>query len=188
MKSNILSIIQENRKTMLDLVSEADKINKLGIIACKAYRKGGKLVFFGNGGSASDAQHLATEMVCRFKKNRKSLPALALTVNTSMLTATANDFSFDRIFSRQVESLVTPKDVVIGISTSGGSPNVLLGLKEAARIGAYTVGLTGKNDTKLHKRTDLCIRIPSADTARIQEGHILVGHILCELIENSLFK
>ncbi|MFH1379092.1 MAG: SIS domain-containing protein [bacterium] len=187
MKNTILRIINENRKTMLDLAGEADKISKLGKIACAAYRKGGKLVFFGNGGSASDAQHLATEMVCRFKKNRKSLPALALTVNTSLLTATANDFSFDRIFSRQVESLVTPKDVVIGISTSGSSPNVLSGIKEARKIGAYTAGLTGSKDTKLHKRTNLCIRIPSTDTARIQEGHILVGHILCELIEDALF-
>lgn len=186
MKKKIAGIIEHNRKTVLGLINEIDTIKQFAAAACAAYRKGGKLVFFGNGGSAADAQHLATEMVCRFKKNRKSLPALSLTTNASMLTAVGNDFSFDRIFARQIESLVTKKDVVVGISTSGNSANVLCGIKEASRIGAYTVGLSSSKDTKLKKLVDLSIRVPSTDTPRIQECHILIGHILCELVEDAL--
>lgn len=187
MKKKILKIIDDNRQVTLNLASEVDRIQKLASWACNTFRRGGKLVFFGNGGSAADAQHLATEMVCRFMKNRRSLPALSLTTNTSLLTATGNDFSFDTIFSRQVESLVTAKDMVIGISTSGASPNVLNGIREARKKGAKTAGFSSIKDTKLWRMTDVCIRIPSTHTARIQEGHILVGHIMCQLIEETLF-
>lgn len=187
MKDTIRRILKEHLQVIQGLNTEIDRIQQLGVMVCRAYRAGGKLVLFGNGGSAADAQHLATEMVCRFMKDRRSLPALALTTNTSMLTATANDFSFDEIFSRQVESLVNPEDVVIGISTSGHSPNVLKGIKKATSRGAATVGFSSSRDRHLHKITDLCIRIKSTNTARIQEGHILVGHILCGIVEDTLF-
>jgi D-sedoheptulose 7-phosphate isomerase len=155
--------------------------------AIKAYRRGGKIVFFGNGGSAADAQHWAVELVCRYKKDRKSLAAIALTTDTSAITAIGNDFGFDGVFSRQVEGLVGPKDLVVGISTSGNSENVLQAVSAARRIGAYTVGLTGMNDTKLCRRTDLCIKVQSTETGRIQEAHGLIGHIFCEMVEEILF-
>ena len=187
MKKQIIGIIEENRKVTLDLMQEIDTIKAIAARACAVYRRGGKLVFLGNGGSAADAQHLATELVCRFMKNRRSLPAIALTTNTSLITATGNDFSFDNVFSRQIESLVSSKDMVVGISTSGSSPNVLKAIREARRKKAFTVGFSSSKDTKLWRITDACIRVRSDNTARIQEGHILVGHILCGLIEETLF-
>jgi len=151
------------------------------------YQRGNKIIFFGNGGSAADAQHLATELVVRFKKNRKSIPAVALTTNTSLLTAVGNDYSFSKIFARQVESIVNKGDLVVGISTSGNATNVIEGIKQAKRQGAYTIGLTGRTGGKLKSFVDLLFPVPSEDTARIQEAHILVGHIICDLVENTLF-
>ncbi|WP_037989193.1 SIS domain-containing protein [Tepidiphilus margaritifer] len=144
---------------------------------------GGKILLLGNGGSAADCQHIAAEIVGRYKRERRGLPAIALTTDTSILTAVGNDYGFERIFSRQVEALCTPKDVVIGLSTSGNSPNVLAAIHTAREIGAYTLGLTGANGGKLAQTCDLCLIVASNDTPRIQEAHILVGHMLCDLID-----
>jgi D-sedoheptulose 7-phosphate isomerase len=149
-------------------------------------RAGGKLLFFGNGGSAADAQHLAAEFVGRFVRERAGLPAIALTTDSSILTAVGNDYGFDRVFVRQVEALGRAGDVAIGISTSGNSPNVLEGIKAAKRQRLTTIGLSGKDGGILAKEADLTITISSTSTARIQECHIAVGHLLCELTEEAL--
>ncbi len=149
-------------------------------------RAGGKLIFFGNGGSAADAQHIAAELVARLSRTRRALAAVALTTNTSTLTAIANDNSFDEVFSRQVEAFVRPGDVLIGLSTSGNSKNVLRGLEEGNRKKALTVGWTGESGGKLPEVVELCLRIPSSDTQRIQECHITVGHILCGMVEDLI--
>ena len=165
---------------------EVEKIVRLARVVARALRRGRKVVLFGNGGSAADAQHIACELSGRFRMDRRGLPALALTVNTSSLTAIANDYGYERVFSRQVEALVEKGDVVIGISTSGESENVILGLREARRKGAFTAGLCGEGG-RMEGFCDLCIRVPSRDTPRIQEVHITIGHILCELVERELF-
>jgi D-sedoheptulose 7-phosphate isomerase len=152
-----------------------------------AYRAGKKVLVFGNGGSAADAQHFTTELVCRFQKNRAALPALALTTNTSLITATGNDFHFDDIFSRQIEAWAAKGDVVFGISTSGNSPNVLKGIEEARNRGAITIGFTGQKQAKLKDIADLCYCAPSTITARIQECHLLAIHIISALVEEELF-
>lgn len=151
-----------------------------------SYGNGGKLVLFGNGGSAGDAQHIAAELVGRFERERRALPAIALTTNTSTLTAIGNDYGYNKIFSRQVEAWVQPADVVIGISTSGNSPNVLEGIAAAKLKGAKTIGLTGEKGGKLASQTDLCLKVPSSNTARIQESHIMIGHLLCLLLEQQI--
>jgi D-sedoheptulose 7-phosphate isomerase len=152
----------------------------------QSYRNGGKLILFGNGGSAGDAQHIAAELVGRFERERRALPAIALTTNTSTLTAIGNDYSYDKIFSRQVEAWAQPADVVIGISTSGNSPNVLEGIAAAKSKGAKTIGLTGEKGGKLAFQTDLYLKVPSSNTARIQESHIMIGHLLCLLVEQQI--
>ncbi len=151
-----------------------------------SYRKGGKVVLFGNGGSAADAQHLACELVGRFMLKRQAFPAIALTTNTSILTAVANDDGYETVFSRQVEALVNEKDVAIGISTSGDSTNVIEAIKVAKTKGARTIGLTGGSGGKLAEVADLVLIVPSDSTPRIQEAHITIGHILCELVEKEL--
>ena len=151
-----------------------------------ALRRGGKILFFGNGGSAADAQHLAAELTGRFLKERRPLPGLALTVNTSSLTAIGNDYSFDLVFARQVEALGRPVDVAVGISTSGNSENVLRAIEAARTINMATIGLTGRGG-KLADAAEYGIRIPSDCTPRIQEAHILTGYILCEIVEQQLF-
>ena len=148
-----------------------------------ALRSGGKLVFFGNGGSAADAQHLAAELVVRLQAERPGLAALALTTNTSVLTAAGNDFGFERIFSRQIESLVSWQDVLIALSTSGTSPNIVKGLETGRARGAFLVALTGESGGSLTNKVDLLLNVPSADSQRIQEAHITIGHIVCSLIE-----
>jgi len=149
-----------------------------------AIRRGGKLVFFGNGGSAADAQHLAAELVVRLRAERPGLPALALTTNTSVLTAAGNDYGFERIFSRQIESLVTPHDVVVALSTSGSSPNILKAIEMGRIRGAFLVALTGETGGALTGKVDLLLDVPSRDPQRIQEAHITIGHIVCSLIEH----
>jgi D-sedoheptulose 7-phosphate isomerase len=145
---------------------------------------GGKLLVFGNGGSAADAQHLAAELVGRYRRERRALAALALTTDTSLLTAVGNDYSFEQIFARQVEALAQPGDVVLGISTSGRSPNVVAGLAAARQRQAHTLALVGPQAEA--SLADLVIRVPSQDTARIQESHAVIIHILCDLVEKSL--
>jgi len=153
----------------------------------KSLRAGGKIFFFGNGGSAADAQHLAAEFAGRYLKERRALPAMALTVNSSALTAIGNDYGFDFVFARQLEAVGKKGDVALGISTSGNSTNVLRALKTAKSISMFTVALTGWFGGRLQKVADCAIRIPSRETPRIQEAHILVGHILCEVVEQALF-
>jgi D-sedoheptulose 7-phosphate isomerase len=148
-------------------------------------RSGHKLLFFGNGGSAADAQHLATEFVVRYRKNRPALAAIALTTDTSALTAIGNDFGFDELFARQVEALCGPGDVAIGITTSGNSENVIRGLRAAKAAGAVTVAFTGEGGGRLAGQVDRSIFIPSKVTARIQEMHLMLGHVLCALLEQE---
>lgn len=156
-------------------------------LTVEALTRGRCVYFFGNGGSAADAQHIAAELQGRLRRARAALPALALTTNSSVLTAVGNDYSFADIFSRQVEGLVQPGDVVVGFTTSGASVNVLRGLRAARRRGARTVALTGANTTKIRRLADIILDVPSRDTQHIQEAHITLGHIYCELIERTLF-
>ncbi|MCB1680555.1 MAG: D-sedoheptulose 7-phosphate isomerase [Rhodospirillales bacterium] len=159
----------------------------LMIDACaRSLSAGGKILFFGNGGSAADAQHLATELTVRFVKNRAPLPALALTTDTSSLTAIGNDYGFDHLFSRQVDALGQAGDIAIGISTSGNSPNVLNGLRAARSKNIITVGLAGRNGGKMPEFCDILLTVPAEETARIQEMHITLGHMLCGALENKL--
>jgi len=189
MKKAITALITESITTKQQLLEPAqiDTLEKIAVMMINAYKNGKKTVMFGNGGSASDAQHFAAELVCRFEVNRKALPSLAFTTNTAVLTAIGNDFSYDEVFARQVEALVVPGDVVVGISTSGNSPNVLKGFQKAREIGAHTVGFTGNRECKLPEAAELCFCAPSAITGRIQECHILAIHIICRLIEQALF-
>jgi D-sedoheptulose 7-phosphate isomerase len=148
-----------------------------------ALRGGGKIVFFGNGGSAADASHLAAELVVRLRADRPGLAALALTTNPSVLTAAGNDYGFERIFSRQIESLVAAQDVLVALSTSGASPNIVRGIESGRARGAYLVGFTGETGGALAGKVDLLLNVPSQDPQRIQEAHITIGHIACSLIE-----
>lgn len=150
-------------------------------------KAGGKLVFFGNGGSASDALHLSAELVVRLRATRPGLPSLALTANPSVLTAAANDFGFEQIFARQIESLLAANDVLVALSTSGNSPNILRGVEAGRARGAYLVAFTGENGGALAPKVDLLLNVPSQDPQRIQECHITIGHIACSLIEKLLF-
>jgi D-sedoheptulose 7-phosphate isomerase len=147
---------------------------------------GGKLLLFGNGGSAADAQHIAAELVIRYKSDRAPIPAIALTTDSSALTGCGNDLGFDAVFARQIGALARTSDVVIGISTSGNSPNVLAGMSEARRRGVRTIGLTGAAGGQMPEVCDVLIRVPSQVTARIQEMHILIGHMLCKALEQRL--
>jgi D-sedoheptulose 7-phosphate isomerase len=149
-------------------------------------RAGGKLLIFGNGGSAADAQHIAAEITGRYVIDRRALPAVALTTDTSALTAIANDYGYDHVFARQIEALARPPDIALGISTSGNSPNVLRALESARSLGCRTIGLSGRDGGKMRGQCDLLIVIPSDETARIQEMHILIGHAICHHLESHL--
>jgi D-sedoheptulose 7-phosphate isomerase len=167
------SILESDIPSYLDLIAD---------ISVEQIKNGGKIMFAGNGGSAGDAQHLATELVVRFEKNRKALPAIALTTDTSLLTAVSNDLSFEHLFSRQIEALGGSSDILIAISTSGNSKNILRAVEVAKEKRILTVGFSGLGG-ELSKIVDYSIAIPSRRTSRIQEAHITVGHILCSLIE-----
>jgi D-sedoheptulose 7-phosphate isomerase len=171
----------------IKLKLDAGIIVKIANAIIETYKKGGKVLLFGNGGSAADAQHIAAELVGKYKLIRNPLPAIALTVNTSILTACANDYGYETIFAKQVQALAAKDDVVIGISTSGSSPNVLEGIKAAKEKGAITVGFTGEEGSELGKSVDICLAVPSKETPRIQESHITAGHIICFLVEKSIF-
>lgn len=174
--------IQVKEATLAD---NKDKIIAAVKAVTSALKKNRKVVLFGNGGSAADSQHIAAEFIGRFQKERKALPAIALTTDTSILTALSNDYGSDIIFSRQVEGLGQKGDIAIGISTSGNSPNVIEGIKKAKRMGLKTISLTGCNGGKLAKLTDISLIVPSKKTARIQESHICIAHTICELVENQ---
>jgi len=162
-------------------------VAKVSEVLVEALEEGNKVLLFGNGGSAADAQHIAAELVGRFAFDRRALPALALSVNTSCVTAIGNDYGFDLVFSRQIEALGRPGDVAIGISTSGNSPNVIGAITVARQIGLRTIALTGCTGGKLKNAADYCISVPSSETPRIQECHILIGHIISELVEKAIF-
>lgn len=157
-------------------------------ILIQAFRSGNKLFLFGNGGSAADAQHIAAEFVGRFAFDRPALPALALSVNTSCVTAIGNDYGFDLVFSRQLEALARRGDVAVGISTSGQSPNVLCAMATAKQLELRTVGMTGAKGSKLAEVVEHCICVPANETPRVQECHILIGHVISELVEKELFR
>lgn len=170
-----------NDAEVLSVVSEVSEI------LVEALVRGNKPILFGNGGSAADAQHIAAEFVGRFAFDRPALPALALSVNSSCLTAIGNDYGFDVVFARQIAALGRPGDVAIGISTSGNSPNVLNAVAVARKMGMQTVSLTGATGGKLKAAVDYCICVPSNETPRIQECHTLIGHIISELVEETIF-
>ncbi len=156
-------------------------------LVAECFNAGNKILIMGNGGSAGDAQHFAAEMVGRFIKERKGLPAIALNTNSSILTAVGNDYHFDQIFSRQVEALAVPGDVLIGISTSGNSANVIKALEKGRELGCRTVSLCGRGGGKLPALSDIILVVPSDDTPHIQEMHIVIIHLVCGLVENQLF-
>lgn len=175
------------KRTLLENAELIALIGSVAEILVEAFKAGNKVLLLGNGGSAADAQHIAAEFVGRFAFDRSPLPALALSVNTSCVTAIGNDYGFDRVFSRQIEALAHRGDVVIGISTSGKSGNVIAGMQTARKLGLRTIGMTGSNGDKLKDAVERCICVPSKETPRIQECHILVGHIISELVEKTIF-
>ncbi len=166
-------------------VSHTASILEISKALIKCLKRGGKIILFGNGGSAADAQHIAAELVGRFFNERRALSAIALTTNTSIITAVANDYDYGYVFARQIEAIAERRDVALGISASGSSPNVLRALSAAKKKGMVTVALTGKDGGRVSKAVDHNITIPSYNTAHIQEAHIAIGHILCALIEEA---
>jgi len=176
--------LEESARVKLSFSGELiDRIAQFAEKSAVALRGGGKLVFFGNGGSAADALHLAAELVVKLRTDRPGLAALALTTNPSVLTAAGNDYGFERIFSRQIESLVAKSDILVALSTSGNSPSVIRGVEAGRARGAYLVAFTGDTGGQLGSKVDLLLNVPSQDAQRIQECHITIGHIACGLIE-----
>ena len=174
--------IAVKQRTLDECTGQMEQISELVI---EGLKKGKKLLIFGNGGSASDAQHAAGEFVGRFLKERRALPAIALTADSAVATCISNDYCFEDVFARQVQALAQPGDVVIGISTSGNSKNVLRGLAAGAEAGATTIGLTGGRGGAIKETCDACLAVPSTVTARIQETHILVWHVICTMVDDA---
>ncbi len=187
LRHDISNFIRENMEVKQAVIdTQLDKIERLANYIVDVYKNHKKILIFGNGGSAADAQHFAAELVGRYKMERQGLPAIALTTDTSAITAIANDYGYDEIFSRQVEALANSGDLVVGITTSGNSPNVILALEKAKKIGCKTVGFGGKDGGKLKDIADMTIIVPSSNTPRIQETHITIIHIVCELLEKEM--
>lgn len=184
--SLFLKNITEHIALLEKLYDLDESVRRVGLIAARTLRSGGKILFCGNGGSAADCQHLAAELTGRFINDRRPLAAIALSTDTSALTCIGNDYSFGEIFARQVAGLGHKDDLLIGISTSGNSENVIRAVEEAKKLGMNTVGFLGRDGGKLHKMCNECIVVPSRVTARIQECHILIGHTLCGIIEEEL--
>jgi len=182
-----IKTILQNSKGLYDAITQEHlrTISDISNIVAKTIASGNKIILFGNGGSAADSQHIACELVGKFSIPRRPYPAIALTTNTSNLTAIANDFSFEEVFKRQVAAFVNEGDLVWGFTTSGDSSNVIEGIKEAKKLGATTLVFTGKDGGKIKSLTDFCFIVPSDNTPRIQEFHILTAHIICELIESK---
>ncbi|MGA9587944.1 MAG: D-sedoheptulose 7-phosphate isomerase [Terracidiphilus sp.] len=178
--------IAEHLAVIQALDRQRDQLEKIGAAMSQAVHAGKKVLWCGNGGSAADCQHLAAELMGRFRRERRGLPSIALTTDTSILTAIGNDYGYEKVFQRQVEAICNSGDVVVGISTSGNSRNVCAALVTARKLGAVTVALTGASGGDMAVLADLVLRIDSTDTARIQEGHILCGHMLCDWIELSI--
>ena len=184
----VSSSIHQHRQLLDSFESECtDQIANVARVCLACIQDGGKLLFFGNGGSAADSQHFATELTARFLRDRRAFSAIALTTDTSAITAIANDWHFDEIFSRQIEAIGRVGDLAIGISTSGFSPNVIKAFQKANELDIVTCLLTGSGDSPAVSIADLSVVVPSEETARIQEMHILVGHIICEFIEEQLY-
>jgi D-sedoheptulose 7-phosphate isomerase len=189
-EQRVSKLIQASITTKQYMLSSSEIVTTLAKVSellVSALKQGNKTLLFGNGGSAADAQHIAAELVGRFAFERPALPALALSVNTSCVTAIGNDYGYDQVFSRQLEALSCPGDVAIGISTSGNSPNVVRAVITAKKRGLHTIALTGQTGGNLRNVVDHCICVPSNETPRIQECHILIGHILSELVEYEIF-
>lgn len=185
-KESILSSMALKQK----ILGNEDIINGIGEISRRiilAYERNNKVLLFGNGGSAADAQHISSELVNKFRFDRPPLCAVALTANTSILTSISNDFGYDHIFERQIEAMAKKEDIVIGISTSGNPENISLAFKMAHRIQAFSIALLGKSGGQSRLYADISLIIPSDDTPRIQEAHILIGHIICDIVEKSLY-
>lgn len=177
--------INEHLQAIKSLPSIKKDIESLAMETVKTLKSGGKILIMGNGGSAADSQHMAAEITVRYKKNRRALPAIALTTDTSILTAAGNDLSFDFIFSRQIEALASANDLVLGISTSGVSKNIVKGIETAKKINCSTAGLLGYGGGNIGKIVDIPVIVPSNNTARVQECHILIIHIICEIIDGE---
>ena len=177
--------LAEHQDAIAKLSTMSDQIAPLAEAWLTALKNGKKIIFFGNGGSAADAQHLAAELVVRYRVNRPALAGLALTTDTSILTAHSNDFGFETVFSRQIEALAQPGDVALGISTSGTSPNILAALQAANERGCITMAFTGEKESACSKLAKLSFRAPSSITARVQECHLLIGHLLCDVVEKA---
>jgi D-sedoheptulose 7-phosphate isomerase len=190
MNNFLISQIQENLKLKQTLLQDKvflDTLEKACSLSLEAYRSGGKLLIAGNGGSAADAQHIAGELVSRFYFDRPALPAIALTTDTSILTAIGNDYGYENLFSRQIEGNGTKGDIFLAISTSGNSPNIVKGIDRAKQMDIHVIGLTGITGGRMADLCGVCLKIPSDSTPRIQECHILIGHLICSYIEQELF-
>ena len=186
----IIESIKESIEVKQKILSNSvliSEIRKVSAACTNAFSRGNKVLFCGNGGSAADAQHLAAELTGRFYYDRPPLPSEALHVNTSYLTAVANDYSYDEVYARILRGKGRKGDVLIGISTSGNSKNIIRAFKTARELGIITIGLTGESGGKMKDLSDFLIQVPSTDTPRIQEAHIMIGHIICELVESTLF-
>ncbi|RJP28817.1 MAG: SIS domain-containing protein [Candidatus Omnitrophota bacterium] len=189
MRDKIKDVILESIQVKEQLLhTSIGLIKDIADTVIDSLKKGGKVIIFGNGGSAADSQHIAAEFIGRFKKDRTALSAIALTTNTSVMTSLANDYGYDIIFAKQIEALGKKDDIAIGISTSGKAKNVVLGIKQAKKMGIKTVALTGCDGGELSKIADVSLIVPSSVTARIQESHITIGHVICELVEHTLCR
>jgi D-sedoheptulose 7-phosphate isomerase len=186
MKNTIINEINAHIEASSLIHTLSDEIIRSSQLCIDSLKNSGKVLLFGNGGSAADAQHIAAELVGRYKTTRAGLAAIALTTDSSILTSIGNDFGYDCIFERQVEALVNKNDVVIGISTSGKSLNIIKGLEMAAKVGCKTIGMSGQGGGSMSQICDVNLIVPSQDTPRIQEMHILIGHIICQLIEQEI--
>ena len=187
-ENDILNIFEKSATVINESKASIKEINSAVNVIVKTIEKGKKIVIFGNGGSAADAQHMAAEFVGRYLIERDSLPAIALTTDTSALTGIGNDYGFEKVFARQCDALVNNGDLVIAISTSGKSPNIIEGIKTSKNKNAKIILLTGKNNNKLKHLTDITIRVPSNETPRIQESHRIIIHIICEFVEKHFLK
>ena len=187
-ENDILNIFEKSATVINESKASIKEINLAVNMIIKTIEKGKKILIFGNGGSAADAQHMAAEFVGRYLIERDSLPAIALTTDTSVLTGIGNDYGFEKVFARQCDALVNNGDLVIAISTSGKSPNIIEGIKTSKNKNAKIILLTGKNNNKLKHLTDITIRVPSNETPRIQESHRIIIHIICEFVEKHFLK
>ena len=184
MKIEFTHAIAEHQKAIESVLKQSDKVINVVEKILVSVANGGKVIWLGNGGSAADAQHMAAELMVRYVKNRKPIASLALTTDSSILTAHSNDYHFDTVFSRQIEGLAKPEDVVIAMSTSGSSPNVVKAIAVAKQLGCFTVGMTGQQTSHLSELADICFQIASKETARIQEAHGFISHLICEGLDS----